>query len=194
MTFAPTPTEASAAEITRSQRRVWPFVVGTAVLFGAFSVWFCHHLWTVPIPDTMSDESSSMGEMIVLFLMSLGVLGCTTIGALLGWLIGWLVRSKMAIPSSERLVSTIFWTLWISTVSATTYALCVEFFGVGLFLKNSFKLPMPGEAHMAFVVSTFAIIGLMVTSISVARRSRSFWRLSLAAFAFWLFYLSIPRY
>ena len=119
--------------------------------------------------------------------MSLGVLG---------WLIGWLFRSKIAMPSSERLVRTIFWTLWIITVSATAYALCVESFGIGLFLQNSFapKLHMRGEAHLAFVVSFFAIIGLMVASISVARWSRSLWRFSFAALAFWLFYFAIPRY
>lgn len=42
----------------------------------------------------MSDESSAMGEMIVLFLMGVGVSVCTVMGALLGWLIGWMVRKR----------------------------------------------------------------------------------------------------
>ena len=68
--------------------------MGTTVLFGAFSVWFCHDLWTAPTPDTISYESSAMGEMIVLFLMGVRVIVCTVIGALLGWLIRWIVRTR----------------------------------------------------------------------------------------------------
>ena len=40
------------------------------------------------------------------------------------------------IPSSERLIRTLFWTFWTLTVASTAYGLIVESFGIGLFLPN----------------------------------------------------------
>jgi hypothetical protein len=84
----------AAVAIVKPRRRIWPYIVGTALVAALSSAWYCYHLWTVPIPDTMSDESSAMGEMIVLFLLGVGVSLCTVMGALLGWLIGWMVRKR----------------------------------------------------------------------------------------------------
>lgn len=83
-----------AAPVVKPQRRIWPYIMGTALIAGLSSAWYCYHLWTAPIPDTMSDESSAMGEMIVLLLMGVGVIACTVMGALLGCLVGWIVRSR----------------------------------------------------------------------------------------------------
>lgn len=94
----------SPAAVVKARRRIWPYIVGTAVFAGAGSAWYCHHLWTAPIPDTMSDESSAMGEMIVLFLLGVGVIVCTVMGALLGWLIGWIVRTWS--PLSGKILNT----------------------------------------------------------------------------------------
>ena len=84
----------AAVAVVKTRRRIWPYIMGTAGIAALSSTWYCYHLWTAPIPDSMSDESSAMGEMIVLFLMTVAVLGCTIIGALLGWLIGWLIRFR----------------------------------------------------------------------------------------------------
>lgn len=84
----------AAVVIVKARRRIWPYIVGTALVAALSSAGYCYYLWTAPIPETMSDESSAMGEMIVLFLMGVGVIVCTVMGALLGWLIGWMVRKR----------------------------------------------------------------------------------------------------
>lgn len=96
--------QTSVAVVTAC-RRVWPWITGTALVAAFSSAWYCYHLWTTPIPDTMSDESSAMGEMIVLLLMGVDVIACTVMGALLGWLIGWMVRKRCSLPSKILTVS-----------------------------------------------------------------------------------------
>ena len=100
----------------------------------------------------------------------------------------------MPIPL-ERLVRTLFWTLWGITVAATTYALCVELFGIGLFLDDPApKLHMRGEAHLAGAVASFAALGLLVATILIGRWSYALRRLGIASLLFFLFYLAIPRF
>ncbi len=94
----------AAVAVMKPRRRIWPYIVGTAVVAALSSAGYCYHLWTAPIPDTMSDESSAMGEMIVRFLMGVGVIVCTVMGALLGWWIGWGVRTWS--PLSGKILNT----------------------------------------------------------------------------------------
>ena len=101
-----------------------------------------------------------------------------------------------AIPNTERLVRTLFWTLWVITVAVTAYALCVESFGIGLFLRDDHapKLHMRGEAHLAGAVASFAAIGLLAATFIIGRWSRTLRRLGITALLFFLFYLAIPRF
>ena len=101
-----------------------------------------------------------------------------------------------ASPNTERLVRTLFWTLWVLTVALTAYALAVESFGVGLFLRDEHvpKLHMRGEAHLASALGTVTAIGLAVVCVFIGRWSRALRRLGFAALGFWLFYLAIPRF
>jgi hypothetical protein len=101
-----------------------------------------------------------------------------------------------ALPSAERLVRTLFWTLWVLTVVFTAYALAVESFGIGLFLHDQHvpKLHMRGEAHIASALGSITALGLAIVCAFVGRWSRPLRRFGVAALAFWLFYLAIPRY
>lgn len=96
-------------------------------------------------------------------------------------------------PSRERLLRTAFWTLWGLAVSLTAYALVVETFGLGLFLPDQHvpKLHMRAEAHVACVLGGTAAFGVAGICLFVSTPLRL---LGFAAFAFWLFYLSISRF
>lgn len=99
-------------------------------------------------------------------------------------------------PSTERLVRTLFWTLWVLTVAFTAYALAVELFGVGLFLSDEHvpKLHMRGEARLSGALGSLSAIGLAVVCAFIHRWSRPLLGLGFAALAFWLAYLAIPRF
>ena len=99
-------------------------------------------------------------------------------------------------PSTERLVRTLFWTLWVLTVGFTAYALVVESFGVGLFLSDEHvpKLHMRGEARLAGVLGSLSAIGLAVLCAFIHRWSRPLLRFGFGALAPWLLYLAIPRF
>ncbi|WP_395742120.1 hypothetical protein [Prosthecobacter sp.] len=100
------------------------------------------------------------------------------------------------IPRRERLARTVFWTLWIATVVSTVFALCVELFGIGLFLHDDHapKLHMRGEARMANAINSAAAIALAIVTVIIGRWSRTLRRLGIAALLFFLFHLAIPHF
>ena len=97
-------------------------------------------------------------------------------------------------PSRERLVRTAFWTLCV--VSLTAYALVVETFGLGLFLPDQHvpKLHMRTEPRVAFMLSLIAGVSMFGINSFVSAPSRRLGSAVLAALAFWLVYLAIPRF
>jgi hypothetical protein len=97
-------------------------------------------------------------------------------------------------PSTERLVRTLFWTLWVLTVVFTAYALAVESFGVGLFLEKDVpRRYMLGEAQMAGGLGSLAAIGLAVVCAFIRSWSGPLFRLGIATLALWVVYLTIER-
>ena len=96
-------------------------------------------------------------------------------------------------PSTERLVRTLFWTLWVLTIVLMGYALAVESLGLGLFLHDQHvpKLHMRGEARIASALGSMTALGLAVVCAFVGRPLR---RLGFVVFSCWLFYLAIPRF
>ncbi|MEZ0275992.1 MAG: hypothetical protein ACAH88_13885 [Roseimicrobium sp.] len=106
------------------------------------------------------------------------------------------VLAHIASSNTERLVRTAFWTLWVLTVAFTAYALAVETFGVGLFLRDQHapKLHMRGEAYFANILSIAAVFGLAIASAFIGRWSRPLRYLGFAAITFGLFHLAIPRF
>ena len=109
----------------------------------------------------------------------------------------WMMSSPLhsSFPKFKRLIRTVFWTFWLITVTATVYGLCVESFGIGLFLRNDHapKLHMRGEARLADKLSLFAGTGLLVVTVIISRWSRPLRFLGIAALLFLFFKLSITR-
>jgi hypothetical protein len=98
--------------------------------------------------------------------------------------------------NTEQLVRILFWTLLVTTVGLTAYGLLVELFGIGLFLRDQVapKLHMRAEANLACALSSVSAIGLAIVCAFLDRWSRPLRRLGFVALAFWLFYLSFPRF
>jgi|688.fasta_scaffold1744696_1 hypothetical protein len=98
------------------------------------------------------------------------------------------------VPSSESLIRTVFWTLWVLTVALTAYALAASSYGVGLFLDiRTPKLHMRYEVRVAEFLSFLCASGLLVVCLSLPQASRALRYLGWAALGFWLFNLSITR-
>jgi hypothetical protein len=62
-------------------------------VFGIGSILLSCWAWFRPVPLTVNDESSFLGEVFVIIVMTYGVCICTGVGALLGWLAGYLVAT-----------------------------------------------------------------------------------------------------
>jgi hypothetical protein len=84
----------------------------------------------------------------------------------------------------------------VLTIALTGYALAIESFGIGLFLQNdpAPKLHMRGEAYVIGSLSCYSALGLGIASILIGHWSIELRRMGYIAIAFWLFYLSIPRF
>jgi hypothetical protein len=99
------------------------------------------------------------------------------------------------VPSSESLIRTLFWTFWVLTIALIGYGLAISSFGVGLFLEEGTpKLHMRYEVRVAEFLGGLSAVGLLVVCVFLPRGSRVLRNLGLAALAFWLFYLAIPRF
>ncbi len=100
-------------------------------------------------------------------------------------------------PSRERLVRTLFWTLWVMTAALTLYAWGVASFGIGMFLQDAPwvpKLHMRAEVRIAETLSLVTAIGLAMITAIIGRWSRPLSRLGLVPLALWFLYLCIPRF
>lgn len=101
-------------------------------------------------------------------------------------------------PTQQSLTRTVFWTFWVLTVALTAHAASIDFFGIGIWLRD-FSWPktyMRGEIRVAEVLTLFTGIGLTVTSIRMARWSRRLRLLGFLVVGMRLFYFDldvIPR-
>jgi hypothetical protein len=82
--------------VSQGRRGVWPYVVGMASIVGLASTLACYRLWTTAPPPGVSDESSFLGELLIKIAMIGGVVVCTIVGGLLGWLIGYFMREFLS--------------------------------------------------------------------------------------------------
>lgn len=103
-------------------------------------------------------------------------------------------NQRRSIPTQQSLTRTVFWTFWFLTVALMTHAACVEFLGVGWWLRD-YSWPERGlyaEIKVASRLGSFTVPCLSVVTILMVHWS---WRLCLlgtVTVSLWLFYFS-PR-
>jgi len=98
----PSSPQPQLAAALRDHRRIWPYIVGATAFAAIASSVTCYRLWTAPVPLSVNDESSFLGELFVKVFMVLLVVGCTGGGALLGWLIGYIIRVLLPLSIETR--------------------------------------------------------------------------------------------